>query len=68
MRIGVLKMSNVKAAAQEILDHFPDDITWEDLMYRLYVREKIEIGLQQMEAGEVFEDEDVFRELLDDNP
>ena len=46
-------MSNVKAAAQQILDHLPDDITWEDLMSRLYVREKIEIGLQQMEAVEL---------------
>ena len=46
-------MSNVKAAAQQILDHLPDDITWEDLISQLYVREKIEIGLQQMEAGEI---------------
>lgn len=44
----------------------PDDMTWEDLMYQLYVREKIEIGLQQMESGEVFDDEEVFQELLDD--
>jgi predicted transcriptional regulator len=59
-------MSNVKAAAQEVLDRVPDDITWDDLMYQLYVREKIEIGLQQMAAGEVFDDEEVFHELLDE--
>ena len=59
-------MSNVKVAALEVLNGMPEDITWEDLMYQLYVREKIEIGLQQMEAGEVFDDEEVFQELLDD--
>ena len=59
-------MSNVKAAAHEVLDRVPDDITWEDLRYHLYVREKFEIGLQQMEAGEVVDDEEVFRELLDE--
>ena len=59
-------MSNVKAAVQEVLDRVSDDITWDDLMYQLYVREKIEIGLQQMEAGEVFDDEEVFHELLDE--
>ena len=57
---------SVKAAAREVLDSVPDDITWEDLMYHLYVREKIEIGLRQLDAGDVFEDEDVFRELLDE--
>lgn len=59
-------MASVKVAAQEVLNGMPDDMTWEDLMYQLYVREKIEIGLQQMEAGEVFDDEEVFQELLDD--
>lgn len=59
-------MSNVKSAAREVLDRVPDDITWEDLRYQLHVREKIEIGLQQMDAGEVFDDEEVFRELLDE--
>lgn len=59
-------MASVKVAAQEVLNGMPDDMTWEDLMYQLYVREKIEIGLQQMESGEVFDDEEVFQELLDD--
>jgi predicted transcriptional regulator len=59
-------MASVKVAAQEVLNGMSDDMTWEDLMYQLYVREKIEIGLQQMEAGEVFDDEEVFQELLDD--
>ena len=59
-------MASVKVEAQEVLNGMPDDMTWEDLMYQLYVREKIEIGLQQMEAGEVFDDEEVFQELLDD--
>ena len=36
-------MSAVKTAAREIIERLPEDADWEDLMYQLYVREKIEI-------------------------
>jgi predicted transcriptional regulator len=52
-----------KAAAQEILDHLPDDASLEDIMYALYVRQKIERGLRDAEDGNLIAHEDVKREI-----
>jgi len=46
-------MINVKEQARKIVDSLPDDATWEDLMYRLYVREAIEAGIADADAGRV---------------
>ena len=51
-------------SAKEILATLPQDATWDDVMYHLYVREKIERGLAQIEAGQVHDAEEVFAELL----
>lgn len=56
-------MSAVKTAAREVIERLPEDADWEDLMYQLYVREKIEIGLQQIADGQGIEHEEVFRQL-----
>jgi hypothetical protein len=42
---------NVKEAASELVRQMPDDATWDDLMYRIYVRQSIEKGLSDSEAG-----------------
>ena len=36
-----------------MIDALPDDSTWEDLMYQIYVREAVEKGLADAEAGRV---------------
>ncbi len=42
---------NVKEKARQLVDALPDDATWEDLMYRIYVRQAIERGLNDSTAG-----------------
>lgn len=37
-------MATPKEAARQLIDHLPDQVTWND-MYELYVRQKIEAGL-----------------------
>jgi hypothetical protein len=44
---------NVKEEARKIIDGLPDTATWEDLIYRLYVREAIEAGIADADAGRV---------------
>jgi hypothetical protein len=44
---------SIKEAARRIIDHLPDDATWEDLIYRIHVRQSIEAGLRDSEAGRV---------------
>ena len=57
-------MSSVKEAAREIVDHLPDNATWGDLMYGLYVKQKIEAGLKAVEKGRSIPHEEMKRRLL----
>ena len=41
----------VKEEARRFVDELSDDATWDDLMYKIYVRQAIEAGLQDSEAG-----------------
>ena len=44
---------NVKEEAQRLIERLPEDITWDDLMHEIYVRQAIEAGLADSEAGRV---------------
>ena len=59
-------MSSVKQAAQAILDHLPDNASWDELMYELYVKQKIEAGLADVEAGRTVAHQQLKDELLGD--
>jgi predicted transcriptional regulator len=50
---------NVKEEAQRLIEKMPDDITWDDLMHEIYVRQAIEAGLSDSEAGRVKDVESV---------
>lgn len=53
----------IKDEAHRLIDSLPDDATWEDVMYRLYVREAVEQGLADSEAGRVTAVSDVRARL-----
>ena len=38
--------SNIKTKVNETIASLPDDATWDDVMYRLYVRQRIEASLK----------------------
>ena len=42
---------NIKAEARRLVESLPEDATWEHLMYRIYVRQAVEAGLEDSEAG-----------------
>jgi hypothetical protein len=44
---------NVKEEARKLIDKLPDNSTWDDLMHEIYVRQAIEGGLADSEAGRV---------------
>jgi hypothetical protein len=47
--------SNVKEEAKRLLDNLPDDLTWDDLMHEIYVRQSIEAGLADSATGKARE-------------
>ncbi len=54
--------ANIKEEARRLIENLPDDSTWEDLMYQIYVRGTIETGADS-EAGRVTDVEKVRDEF-----
>lgn len=53
-----------KEQLRAMLDQLPDTGSVEDALYALYVRLKIERGLDDVDNGRVISDEDARREFL----
>jgi hypothetical protein len=47
-----VKDTDIKSKVNETLRTLPDDATWEDVMYRIYVRQKIENGIKDVAEGD----------------
>ena len=56
-------MRSVKEIAREVIERLSENCTWDDVTYQLYVREKIERGLADSEAGRTVSHEEVRREI-----
>jgi predicted transcriptional regulator len=54
-----MQEATVKIEAKRLVNELPDDATWDDLMYRIYVRQSIEAGLRDADAGRVVSVEEV---------
>jgi len=52
-------MNTPKEAAAEIIRDLPDDATYDDIMYRLYVRSKVEHAMKEAEEGNLIDQEEV---------
>jgi hypothetical protein len=48
---AVEKLRSVKTEAIKLVRALPESTTWDDLMYRIYVRQKIEAGLADLRGG-----------------
>ncbi len=55
--------TNVREEARRLVDHLPDDATWDDLLYEIYVRQSIEVGLADCRAGRLIPAGEVRRQL-----
>ena len=43
--------TNIKEEARKLIEKMPDNISWDDLMREIYVRQAIESGLADSQAG-----------------
>jgi hypothetical protein len=43
--------TNIKEVAHRLVDALTDSSTWDDLMHEIYVRQAVEAGLKDSEAG-----------------
>lgn len=56
-------MSTVREELIELAKRVPDECTWDDVMYQIHVRQKIEEGMRDIAEGRVFSHEEVFAEF-----
>ncbi|MEA2163866.1 MAG: hypothetical protein QOK37_1993 [Thermoanaerobaculia bacterium] len=56
-------MDTAKAQVHRLLEALPDDASLEDIQYHIYVRQKIEQGLADVDAGRVVPHAEVERRL-----
>jgi hypothetical protein len=54
-----MSKTSVKEEARRIIEKLPEDSTWDDLMYEIYVRQAIEAGLEDSKAGRTLSVEEV---------
>ena len=52
-------MQNAKDTARQLIDQLPDSATLNDIMYELYVEQKIERGMQDSREGKITPHEEV---------
>jgi hypothetical protein len=43
--------TDIKESAHKLIDSLPSSATWDDVMYRIYVRQSIESGLKDVHQG-----------------
>jgi predicted transcriptional regulator len=49
----------LKKEIENMLDDLPEDANWDDVMYKIYVRQSIDQGLKDSEAGRTVSHEDI---------
>lgn len=56
-------MFNAKAEVGKLLEKLPDNASFDDIQYHIYVRQKLERGMADIEEGRVVDDAEVERRL-----
>lgn len=55
--------SSIKTEAIRLVEQLPDEATWDDLLYEIYVRQSIEAGLKDCREGRLVSVREVRRRL-----
>ena len=59
-------MQSVKQIVHDIADHLPEQATFDDAMYAIYIRQKLERSLQVADAGQVTSQDEMEKRHLHD--
>ena len=58
-----MKLQELKKETNRLLGKLPAQADWEDLMYHIYVRKKIDAGLRDSAAGRVVTSKQIRKSL-----
>jgi predicted transcriptional regulator len=54
---------DVKSAVRQLAETFPNDATWDDVMYRVCVRQAVDAGLRDAAEGRLVDIAEVRRQF-----
>ncbi len=54
-----MEKTEFKKEVEHLLKDLPEEADWDDLMYKIYVRQSIEQGLKDSEEGRVISHEEI---------
>ena len=54
-------MSTAKEEAINLITRLPEEASWDDIMYEMYVKKRIELGIKAADDGRVVPHEEVKR-------
>jgi len=57
-------MGAVKEEAMKLIDSLPEETSWDDIIYQMYVRRKIQRGIEAAEQGHVVAHDQVKKQFL----
>jgi len=54
-----MESANIKDEARRLIEELPEEATWDELMYKIYVRQAIEAGVKDSKTGRTIDVKDV---------
>lgn len=57
-------MSGVKEEALKLIVSLPEETSWDDIIYQMYVRKKIEKGIEAANQARVVADDEVKKQFI----
>jgi hypothetical protein len=58
-----MQPQSIKEQAHQLLDNLPESATWEDVMYRIYVRQAVEAGVNDSDQGRTIDVKEVRKKF-----
>jgi hypothetical protein len=58
-----MQTDSIKQQAHQLLDNLPDNATWEDVMYQIYVRQAIDAGVKDSDTGQTLDVKEVRKKF-----
>jgi len=55
--------AGIKREAQRLVEQLPEQASWDDLMYEIYVRQAVDRGIADADAGRAVSHEEAMRRL-----
>ena len=56
-------MQSAKEEVMQLLKELPDNSTLEEIQYHLYVRQKIQLGIRDVEEGRTYSQEEMEKRM-----